>query len=388
MWSLELFRVVDGTRLGELPLVPFSWDRKVRDGRMAEPPQGAGQQSLSSFSFTMPALESAGWISRNDSHWQQRLLAMFMPKRHGIMALWDGTPIVGGPIADPVTIDATKIAVTVDGITKLLETRFVVPESFSARRQVTFKNLSLGTIAKRVVQQAMAKPAGALPITFQDDEKAGNERNYQAFNVANLAASQLLDNLSNVINGPDIDFRPYIRGPQHFAFHMHTGSKSSPWIGQSTLHDFEVGSTDVSELTATYSTAYTAHRVYGVGGNSDVSTVTVRVGVDDTAGVEVPKDFPLVERVHSDSQVLKPDLLKRQAEGRLLTHPIVQPTLSVRADGTTPLGRFWPGDMCRVTVHDSPVFADGTYEWRILGMSGDAGKTVKLDFDPVEVTKW
>lgn len=355
---------------------------------MAEPPQGAGQQQLQSFSFPVYALDSAGWFDRDEPGWQQRLLAMFMPKRHGIMALWDGIPIVGGPISDPVSVDAVKISVTVDGITKLLETRFVVPESFSARRQVTFKNLSLGTIAKRVVEQAMAKPSGALPITFQDDEKAGNERNYQAFNVANLAASQLLDNLSNVISGPDIDFRPYIRDPQHFAFHMHTGTAASPYIGQRTVHDFEVGSTDVGELTAAYSTAFTAHRVFGVGSGQDVSTLTARVGVDDTDGVMISKDFPFVERVHTDSSVTKVDLLRRQAQGKLLTNPIVQPTLTVRADGTTPLGRFWPGDVCRVTVHDSPIFADGTYEWRILGMSGDAGKTVKLDFDPVEVTRW
>lgn len=391
VWSLELFRSLDGLRLGLLPEASFSWSRTVRDGKMAEPPQGAGQQSLSSFSFSLGALEHAGWIDRDEPGWQARLLATFMPHRLGVMALYDGLPIVGGPISDPVKVDAGGVAITVDGPTAFLAHRYVVPEAFAADRQIAFRGRDLGSIAQEVVKVALTKPGGSLPITFDPVRSGTHERTYQAFNVANLQVSDVLEKIANVIGGPDIDFRPYVVDAKHFAWHMHTGTQTDPWIGQGTVHSWEVGSPDVETLTGDYSAAFTAHRVYGVGGGQDVGTVVTRVGVGDTAGVTLPPDWPLREAVHSNSDVdgaEKVGVLRAGAEGMLLNYPILQPQLVVRADGSTPLGTFWPGELAEVSVMGHSVLADGTHTLRILGMSGSNSRSVSLVFDPVEVASW
>lgn len=159
---------------------------------------------------------------------------------------------------------------------------------------------------------------------------------------------------------------------------------SHPWLGQASIHSWEVGSVDTQSLNATYSAAYVTHRVYGVGGGQDVAVPVVRVEAD------VPTDWPLVERVVSDSSIEANavHLLRRDAEARLLPLPLVQVSLEVRADGSTPLGTFWPGELAEISVQGHPALSDGTHRLRILGMKGSAGKTVTLTFDPVEVKAW
>lgn len=381
MWSLELFRTIDGLRLGGLPKVSFSWARTVRDGKMDAPPQGPGDQSLQSFKFSMAALESAGWIDRGELGWQNRLIGNFMPTRHGIMALWDGVPVVGGVIGDDVSWDASGVSLSVDGITKVLASRFVVPEDFRADIQVSWAGYSLGTIAKRIVQYVMKKPSGALPITFMDDEPAERSRNYQAFNIANLSAAALIENISNVSNGPDIDFRPYAVDEQHFAWRMVTGSEHDPWLGQDVVHDWEQGSPDVMSMSGSLSAAFIAHRVFGVGDGQDVGTTVARVDA------EIPPEWPLIEKVFSDSTLSTVDGLSEAAAGELNQWPLLQLKMTVRADGSTPLGSFWPGELAAVTVHDVPVLEGGTYLLRLLGMSGSGGK-VDLIFDAMAVELW
>lgn len=384
MWSLELIRTVDGRRLGSLPLVDFSWERTVRDGRMAEPPQGAGQQSLSSFSFSLAALEQAGWIDRSEPHWQDRLLSTMMPVRNGIAAFWDGQPIVAGPLSPQVKLTNAGVSFTVDGPTSLLAGRYVVPDEFAADRQIAFRGLDLGSIAAEVVKVGMEKPGGHLPVTFDPPRAGTRERTYQAFNVSNLDVAGVLEKIANVQGGPDIDFRPYLVDDQHLAWHLHTGTETDPWIGQTAIHSWEVGSPDVKALDATYSAEYVAHRVYGVGGGQDVATTTVRVDMD------VPEGWPLIERVVSDSGIEEGQahLLRRNAEAVLLDRPIVQVSLEVRADGSTPLGTFWPGELADVSVQGHPALRDGTHRLRILSMKGSVGKTVTLKFDPLEVDAW
>jgi hypothetical protein len=64
-------------------------------------------------------------------------------------------------------------------------------------------------------------------------------------------------------------------------------------------------------------------------------------------------------------------------------YPVLQLSLQVRADGVTPLGKFWPGEIANVTVRDHPALADGTYRLRILEFSGTESDMLTLTFDPL-----
>lgn len=375
-WELLRFRTVDGRVMGKLPPVDFSWSRSVRDGSLDAPVQGLGAEDATGITFSLDALESAGVIDRKAGRWQDRLREALLPKKYGIAALWDGVPIVAGPIKDDVDVDASSVSLSVGGVTDILSRRFLVPESFGASMLYHWSGLSLGTIAKRIVQQVQQKPSGGLPITYDADETADGERTYNAYNVANLSASCLIENISNVINGPDIDFRPYMLDPAHVAWHMHFGTEANPYIGQGSLHDWEQGSLSVGNVTAKVSSEYIAHRVFGVGDGQDEGT---RVGV---ANVSVPEYWPFLEAVASDSEWTSDDLLQAHIQADLSNLPLMQLSMEVMADGTTPLGMFWPGDACQITTHGFPTLTDATYLSRIQSMSGDSGRVVTIELDP------
>jgi hypothetical protein len=377
---MERFQTVDGLRLGELPLVPFSFTRTVRDGKILAPPQNLANQSSSGLRWSVDSL--AHLIARDRPDWQARLRDLLMPSRIGIMLLYNGVPIIGGPIGDTVRITTVGVELEVVGYTQLLKQRYLVPEDgFSAKKQYRWTKLSLGTIARRIVSTVLEKASGALPITFLPERKGTHERTYQAFNVPNLDAHHLLENLSNVQNGPDIDFRPVIVDDRYFEWQMLTGTDEDPYIGQDVIHDWELGSPSVGQLSADLSAAPIVHRAYGIGDGQDVGTYLT------LPSIPVPAGWPIRETTVTDGQITKEGdktgRLAALAQGMLNPYPVLQLSLQVRADGVTPLGKFWPGEIANVTVRDHPALADGTYRLRILEFSGTESDMLTLTFDPL-----
>ncbi|WP_334152954.1 hypothetical protein [Microbacterium sp.] len=498
MWTLELFRTVDGLRYGELPAAGFSWSRELRKGSLDAPPQGLGTERASGLEWSVASLEAAGWIDRNESGWQERLVALFMPKKHGVIALYDGIPIAGGPIADTVSFEADTVAITVDDYAAgILSRRFVVPETFSPKKQVKVTGKSIGGLAVEALRVAMRKPAGGLPFELPASETGTQTAEWKGYAVAQLAAEDVITDFADL--GPDIDFRPKVLDEQHFVWEVVHGSADQLELGQTTVHDWEQGSPDVVSITSTLSTAYIAHRVYAVGGGQDVATPIQR------RDAEVPEGWPLIEQVISDStisavpeqevwkktaaeataaydaayqdaiaksdaadtkaaqaeaavaaakkaladaktaaqkkaakakkaaadkvakaaraaktaaqkaetakkkrlddklkaaekaaektatdqqRIWAKEQLQRLGDANLTPYPMLQIEMTIRADGITPLGTFWPGEVAHVTTHDHPALPDGTYPLRILSMSGDAGESVTLVFDPIQPERY
>lgn len=389
MWSLERIRVMDGLRMGPLPMVPLSWSRQVRDGGMDATHEGESQAAVSGITLPYAGLAECGVVDLSTPGWREELEQNLMPFMYGAALFWDGVPIVIGPFTGTPQFTDDGVSVTVGGVTDILAKRFVVSENFSATSTLSWSGLSLGTIAKRVVQAALAKPNGGLPITFGDDETAPKDayhtRTFYGYNVANLSAADILSKIANVgsdsvegVYGPDIDFRPEIVDSQHVGWHMTFGTENDPYIGQDSIHDWEEGSDGTGNLTRKFSADYVAHRVYGVGDGQDEGTRVTRVSTD------IPEHMPLLESVISDSQWSNDNLLKAHANASLQAAPLRQFTLDVRADGATPLGTFWPGDVCKVTTHDTAGFSR-TWDLRIQSMSGDESPMVSLTFDPTKI---
>lgn len=379
---------MDGLRLGDLPMVPLSWSRQVRDGKMEAPHEGDSVQAVSSITLPYDGLHSLGVVDMTKTGWRRDLAHNLMPLMTGAVLCWDGVPVVMGPFTGTPSFGDDGLGVTVGGVTAILARRAVVPEAFSARASLSYRGLSLGTIAKRVVQQALSKPNGGLPITFDPDETAADnadhQRTYNGYNVANLMCADVLSKIANVggnseggTYGPDIDFRPEIVDSQHYGWHMHTGTDRDPYIGQSVMHDWEEGSEGTGRVQSKFTADYIAHRVYGVGDGQDEGTRVARVGTS------IPEFMPLLETVISDSQWTSDDLVKAHARSALCATALEGPTLTVRADGAEPLGTFWPGDQARVTTHDSADFGTKTLNLRIQQMEGDETGDVKLTFDPI-----
>ena len=73
------------------------------------------------------------------------------------------------------------------------------------------RDLSLHTIAKRIVQTAETAPGGDLPIVFPDDLSGNSIREYPGYDLASPGAR--LTDLTQVIGGPEIQFAPEFVDP-------------------------------------------------------------------------------------------------------------------------------------------------------------------------------
>lgn len=297
MWTLELFRTVSGDRFGELPNTDFTWTSKLRDGHLDAKPDGLGTNEVKGISFSIDALNAEGWIDRSSPDWQGRLIDMFMPRKNGIMVLYNGIPIEGGPIGQSVTITHSAVEVSVDSMMSVFDSRYLVPESFSPKKQIAVNQRSLGTLAREAMRYGMAKPSGSMPIELPAEVSGSRSQVWKSFNIAKLQVSETVQYLADMDGGPDIALRPKVASENKFAWEFIHGSLEQPHLGQATVHDWEEGSPDVGELRVLLSTSTIAHRVYAVGGGNDVSTPIQK------AETNVPRDWPLVERVVVDSSI-------------------------------------------------------------------------------------
>lgn len=149
-----------------------------------------------------------------------------IPGRDFIGWVENGVILAAGQIqGDPFTFPG-KSEVIAAGMDAYFENRFVLPPLASGQlpRSVSsqWSGLSLRTIAKRVVQQAISHPGAALPIDFEPDIIGTHEREYPGSD--GMRVSQALTNLTNVDGGPDIAFRPKMaEDRRHVRWELLTG---------------------------------------------------------------------------------------------------------------------------------------------------------------------
>lgn len=282
----------------------------------------------------------------------------------------------------------------------LMDSRYVIREGRFATGKstdtVTFQNLSLrGVAAECGYLGVQAKNGGTLPIDWNyRGEKGSHQRmSYQAWNVQNLSVKHVQTNLSNVINGPDMTYRPYWSDSQHARVNFLAGSDGDVFLDMKhppiVLNAFPGGGS-LGDMEVDYSLPY--QRVYATGSGTDAATITAYA--EDMSQITGAKDPPILrELAWSDSDVDKKELLlpKAQALLKASSRPLMQLTGSLNADDRRPdgypahpLGSFWPGEMFYIDLKDHRTLPDGRYETRLMEMSGDESSTVKLKFDVME----
>lgn len=254
-------------------------------------------------------------------------------------------------------------------------------------RDIVYRNLSLRAIASDMGRRCTdAKPSGALPIDWQYVGEAGtHSRTYYGFNVGNNSLSKLLGEITNVINGPDIQFKPYITSDgAHVRHRLEMGTDASPALEQQglvqTLTFFPGGGTiediEVAHLAPTM-------RVYGYGAGQDKAQLGHLA--EDRTLLTGRDPWPIVEESHGFTNDANLDLLTRHTRARLesLSVPVCQVTGSIWLDDphTPGIESIWPGQVAQLAIEGHPGLPDGTYEMRVMELSGDSSPQVKVTFD-------
>lgn len=363
MWTAALFHVTSGNIGPRINPESFSW---------TIPLNGIESISLKLKKADLPAVNLNQWLS---------------PWWAGVVLYWDNVPIVAGPIIARPSESLDSISLNCGGIRSLLMKRIVANEysdwSQLATSVVSYSGLSLGTIAQRVVTLSQQKTGGQLPISFPMPEEAGlddsdHQRNYQGFNLQNITCDDILTKLSQVINGPDIMFKPRLIRDNLLTFDMWHGTELQPRISQSQTPVWDLTPTTgtVADMSTIVTGTYQSSRVYSTGAGQDQGLL-IKVATDDTP---IQAGYPLLETIINNGSSENPDVVAGWAASNLATNigPLLEVQMTVRADGNIPLGKFWSGDLIDVVTKGWISIPDGMTPMRLLAISGDTSSEVKV----------
>ena len=401
-WRSWVFETMTGVIHAPIDLPKFAWSVDVSDSSLATlKDKGVGDLDLSG--VTVPW----GSVPGDTMQAKRRILT---PDRYGILLTWaSDRDLDMGLVGKPVV--AAALGVRPDTASDpsfrlpspfgLLDHRYLVREgrygtgkNGTSPDTIRLTNLSYRGIASEIGWLCTdAKPSGALPIDWTyRGEHGARTREYSAWDIQNNGCRKLLTDLSNILGGPDMQFRPYLPDKSHVRFAFLAGSDSEVYLGQKEVHSLGyapyAGALD--ELTVDHLGAI--HRVYASGAGTDAAQITAFA--EDRTLLRAPGiNWPLRESTYSDSDTEDLAVLKAHAAGVLAANdrPLMQITASVHAADidrggaqSFPLGDIWPGERVNLDIRDYPPLPDGVYRTRLMRMSGDNTNRIELIFDVME----
>lgn len=405
MWECRLADTMTGL-IGEPIDIPrLSWSVSVSDCSLSTTrDKGAGDYTGSGLTVPWTALP---WGSQGE---RERALASY---RRALVLMWDGAPVVFGAIG-PRTDTWHDTSFSLLSAMGILGSRYLVTEgAFGAgstwakdadyqhegeqegtvwgttTSSVALSGLSLRAIASELVRLCTSgKRGGELPIDLPYlNEPGTHERTYWGYSVSNASCRRLLENISDVTNGPDLTFRPYLADQAHVRLTLDGGTDADPYVhmgGEVPTLTCRPGGGTLQGLKV--ATQGPCERVYATGAGQETAMLCHLS--EDMTLCEQGDPWPLMEATMSDTDCTTPGLLGSHADARLagMSRPVVQMTGTVDAsDPHAPRpGEVWPGQYVDVVIEGFPTLPDGTYHLRLMEMSGDLTSKVALTFDPVQ----
>ena len=375
--EIAYFDTVSGARLGRLPASSWSWTHTV------------GQA---------PTLTVVIPFSRA---WREDYRARLAPWAASLGLIIPGGIVRAcGPIVTREwDSDSQTLSLTCGGVLDILKKRLVMPSALKAwtsgsvslpesgegeTQPIPAKwrvdlDGSLADIAVRLVQ--LATTWGPLPISFPELVGGGNQRTYSGLDLQDVATR--LQELSDVIDGPEIRFAPILRDDRtRLEYEME--AKSPELVPARHWWDARRSATPITGLTVTEDGAEIVGDGWAVtDGDGHVLVARRHDTWLEDAG------YPLLQAVDaSRTSVKNLSTLEGYAAGLVRRHAYSPETIKLSAArwdgrGETFGEKVTAGDHVNLRV-DDPYLGDKTYRLKVLTLSGDEGDHVTLQCREVQ----
>lgn len=319
--------------------------------------------------------------------------AAAIPGRSFAVVVVDDIPIAGGPIWISNNMrDTRKKKITAKGMWSYFDHRVLIPllaqttpiidpstgEPYAAMN-TNYVGISFGTMAKRMVQTAIAFTGGHVPIVFGGDEFADREKSYEGTDLAMVG--ERLQQLTELENGPDIAFTPrFTEDGLGMEWVLTTGTEEQPNLSGETIHiwDYSVPKPSIAGLETTIDASNLASRYWLNGGRNDDRTYIERA--DDPSLLD--EGFPLLETAGSSDATTVEGLVSKATEQvRINKLPKSSWSFKVRTDGDPNPVDVNVGDYCRIIMAGDDEIPDSGpegYLRRVAAKSGDLTSWVKI----------
>lgn len=406
MWSLVLFDTMTGQLGAPIDIPNFSWQVDVNTSTLnTTRDRRPSMEDVSNLTVPWTGIPGDTGLAKSRS---------IATLRTSVALMWDGIPILAGAIGNRVD-NELDTSFSLISVLDLLDNRIMckegtfganvytakagnnrIVETHATSSKYEYRNLSQRAIACEVIAECTnAKPGGMLPIrlpylgeesihyTADGKENQNYWRTYYGYNVENNSGKDILTKLATTSYGPDMQFRPALASENRIEYQFVAGSDAEPYLAQTglikTLTHFAGGGT-LQSMSVSHD--YAAQRVYFCGSGTDEA---MNCGfAEDLRLVTQADPWPLIEIARSDQDISGRTVDSRAAAILALKNmPIMQieGTIDANDPYAPKLGTFWPGELMRLHVQDFPSVPDGTYDVRLMEMSGTQGTTVKLLFD-------
>ena len=206
-----------------------------------------------------------------------------------------------------------------------------------------------------------------LPIDLPDIPEDGqNVRTYHGYDIA--PGGQRLRELTQVENGPDVLFQPYLTTSGGQRYIRHRMLIGSPYLVQPGVDLQFTYRRTLANLTIAGGTSPTAVRAFVKGTGNEAGQLYGTA----TASNLIAAGWPLTDTVdngHIDASVQSTLDSWASADVTLSSGQVEQWQAAVLVDADPRLGEYGPGHFATYAVNDHLWLPDGIYRWRITGMS-------------------
>lgn len=402
MWSAYLFKTVSGALGPRIFPHSVSWNITINE--------------IETMDFTleksaMPKLASNLWIE---------------PWWAGVVFMYDGVPIIAGPIVSRPIETSKSIRFMAHGPRALFAKRQALRDmdSWSNLKNANiekwtsygdsknpannlYRAKTYPSLIRMAIEQSMTKHGGDLPIVFKVpiltqtpadptvDPDTGDPIPYEdqphslhvgGMELAEATVEAQIDKLINVEDGPDIFFKPTLTSRYSLQWEFWSGRTDSdnelPNYSD-TIWDTTAQSGFISDLSVNYVGTSMTNRAFVRGSGGSGGGQTIRMS-DNPAKRNA--DYPLLESYETISEDGSNAVQARANETRRehdkASHQI---NATVRANGPQKLGTFWPGEYARLITSGWYALRNGETRAKILSMSGDFSNNIDISFKETEV---
>lgn len=286
--------------------------------------------------------------------------------------------ILGIPETDPDDDGVEHLTVPGTGVESYFGRRRILPYPYwplidsggipIKARDTRITGVEYGTMMQRLYQQALAHPGADLPVVWERERSGSRQKEWAA--VAGKPVQEAVEDISNLLGGVEWDWVAALDANDRLSLHLVTASDSMPELSSAFWHTWQQGGEepDVRGLRVKISPEFMCHTAIFTGGKDDDRVMMARAVSTDLLALGIPlsEEWDSSHSSVSEQATLDGWAAKRVAEGQA---PVQYWEFSVRADRAAGLRH---GDWCTIEVSGHWFIPDGSYDRRVVEVSGNA----------------
>lgn len=256
------------------------------------------------------------------------------------------------------------------------------PLSMDEAMDANYAALTLWAIASKLVEDTISRGTGyELPIDLPDltgTTVGDNERNFPVYDLASVG--QRLKDLTQVEQGPDIDWDARFTSANQVRVAMRVGTPTLQQVGQDLIWD---GGSAVTVMDVDRNGGTMTTDVFTRGNQTERAMQTAWAADRGLVG----NGWPILESVDGSHQSVELfDTLQAHANEYIRFHrrPVELWYPEVATDETPLCGTYKPGDYGQFNLQSHPYIPPGLYRQRLLGWSPSGPGRLKLKLEATE----